>query len=44
MNFPSTLGANWAWRMTADQYTKVDTNYYKRLAYLYNRLPKEEEK
>ena len=44
MNFPSTLGANWAWRMTEDQYKKVDTTYYKRLAYLYNRLPKTEEK
>ena len=21
MNFPSTLGGNWAWRMTADQLT-----------------------
>ena len=44
MNFPSTLGANWAWRMTAEQYTKVDINYYKRLAYLYNRLPQENKK
>ena len=37
MNFPSTMGCNWAWRMTKDQYKKVDTAYYKRLAEMYRR-------
>ena len=37
MNFPSTLGGNWEWRMTADQYEKMDASYYKKLAELYYR-------
>ena len=37
MNFPSTLGGNWKWRMTAAQYEELDSGYYKRLAELYFR-------
>jgi len=37
MNFPSTLGGNWEWRMTADQYDRMDASYYKKLAELYYR-------
>ncbi len=40
MNFPSTLGGNWKWRMTAEQYDKLDAAYYKHLAELYYRLQK----
>lgn len=37
MNFPSTMGSNWQWRMTKDQYQKIDVKYYKNLAFLYGR-------
>jgi len=35
MNFPSTIGENWRWRMTSEQYEKIDAAYYKHLAELY---------
>lgn len=37
MNFPSSLGGNWKWRMKAEQYEKIDAAYYKKLAKLYYR-------
>ena len=37
MNFPSTLGGNWEWRMTEEQYEKIDAAYYKHLAEIYYR-------
>lgn len=37
MNFPSTMGENWKWRMTKEQYKKIDAAYYKHLAELYYR-------
>ena len=37
MNFPSTLGGNWKWRMTNAQYDELDSGYYKKLAELYFR-------
>ncbi len=40
INMPSTIGTNWRWRMTKDQYSKIDTKYYTKLATLYNRLEK----
>jgi len=35
MNFPSTIGENWRWRMTSEQYGKIDAAYYNHLAELY---------
>ncbi len=29
MNFPSTLGDNWKWRVTGEQLRSIDTAYYK---------------
>lgn len=37
MNFPSTIGGNWRWRMTKEQYKEIDTDYYKSLALMYFR-------
>lgn len=37
MNFPSTLGNNWKWRMRKDQLRQVNIGYYQRLAQLYSR-------
>ena len=37
MNFPSTIGENWRWRMTKEQYEIIDASYYKHLAELYYR-------
>ena len=37
MNFPSTTGTNWQWRMTEEQYKKIDAEYYNHLAELYYR-------
>lgn len=38
MNTPSTLGGNWMWRLCDDQYGRIDTAYYKRMALIYGRL------
>lgn len=40
MNFPSTLGSNWQWRMEKEEYEKIEVGYYKNLAYLYGRQNK----
>ncbi len=37
-NFPSTIGQNWRWRVTAKQLKSIDTAYYKDLAKTYGRL------
>ncbi len=37
MNYPSTLGGNWIWRMQKEQYALIDTIYYKKLCEMYNR-------
>lgn len=37
-NFPSTLGGNWKWRMSAAQYDELDAGYYRKLAALYHRV------
>lgn len=37
MNFPSTIGGNWRWRMTKEQYKEIDTEYYQNMAKLYYR-------
>ena len=44
MNFPSTLGGNWAWRFSWEQVPHNLTNIYKDLAVLYERPPKPKEK
>ncbi len=41
-NLPSTVGQNWRWRMTKEQYRNVDTSYYKKLCAMYNRARKED--
>lgn len=48
MNFPSTMGTNWQWRMRKDQYSQIDVNYYKNMAWMYHRenkieVPKKDE-
>ncbi len=37
MNFPSTIGQNWRWRVTEKQLASIDREYYKKLAELYGR-------
>ena len=37
MNFPSTIGQNWRWRVTEKQLASIDRKYYKDLAELYGR-------
>ncbi len=37
MNFPSTIGQNWRWRVTGEQLKSVDTKYYKDMAETYGR-------
>lgn len=37
MNLPSTVGNNWRWRMSKEQYKKIDAEYYKKLCNIYNR-------
>lgn len=39
MNYPSTIGNNWSWRLIKDQYKKIDEETLKELAYLYGRMP-----
>ena len=41
MNFPSTLGGNWAWRFTWEQVDKNLSAHYKELTVLYERPPEE---
>lgn len=41
MNFPSTIGGNWKWRMKNSQYGELNIDRLKELAYLYARAPKE---
>ena len=49
MNFPSTMGSNWQWRMKKDQYEKINVQKYQTMAWMYRRqnrnliLPDEEE-
>ncbi len=49
MNFPSTMGSNWQWRMKKDQYEKINVQKYQTMAWMYRRqnknpiLPEEEE-
>ncbi len=38
INFPSTLGDNWKWRVTDEQLKSIDTDYYHEMAELYGRL------
>lgn len=40
MNFPSTIGENWRWRVTEEQLRTIDTDYYRELAELYGRIDK----
>lgn len=40
MNFPSTLGGNWQWRMKKEQYEKINIPYYQKLARMYRRQNK----
>lgn len=40
MNFPSTLGGNWQWRMKKEQYEKINVQHYQALARMYRRLNK----
>lgn len=40
MNYPSTIGGNWKWRMTKDQYKELNVERFIEYAYLYARLPK----
>lgn len=42
-NFPSTVGCNWRWRMTEEQYKEIDTEYYRTLCEIYNRIELEKE-
>lgn len=41
MNYPSTIGGNWRWRMKKDQYRKVNVKLIKEYADIYARTPKE---
>lgn len=43
-NLPSTVGQNWRWRMTKEQYSQIDTHYYQNLCFLYNRRNREDTK
>ena len=38
MNFPSTLGGNWSWRMTADQLTPAVEETLLDLTTIYRRI------
>lgn len=38
MNFPSTVGGNWKWRLKAEQYQEIDTNKLYDMARLYARM------
>ena len=40
MNYPSTIGGNWQWRMTSDQYHLVDEELLLQYAEDYARMPK----
>jgi 4-alpha-glucanotransferase len=40
MNYPSTIGGNWSWRMKKDQYKKVKEDTLSEYAFLYARVPK----
>lgn len=37
MNFPSTMGGNWQWRMKKEQYDKINVQQYQTLAWMYRR-------
>lgn len=41
MNFPSTIGGNWQWRMTKEQYKDIKEESLLEYAKLYARAPKE---
>ncbi len=38
MNFPSTIGQNWRWRVTKEQLKSIDCDYYRDMAKTYGRL------
>lgn len=38
MNYPSTIGNNWKWRLLKEQYKMIDKEALKELAYLYGRM------
>jgi 4-alpha-glucanotransferase len=40
MNFPSTIGGNWEWRMKKSQYEELDEKLLDEYAYLYARIDK----
>jgi len=40
MNFPSTVGKNWKWRIEKNQYEELDEEKLSELASLYGRAPK----
>ncbi|MDF2543576.1 MAG: malQ [Herbinix sp.] len=40
MNFPSTIGTNWKWRLKKNQYADINEVTLLELAILYNRVPK----
>lgn len=40
MNFPSTTGENWRWRMTKDQYKEINEEILLEFSELYSRIPK----
>lgn len=43
MNFPSTIGGNWQWRMKRSQYKELKEKVLLEYAQLFNRAPKETE-
>jgi 4-alpha-glucanotransferase len=40
MNYPSTIGGNWKWRMRKNQYAELNIDRLKEFALLYARAPK----
>lgn len=38
MNYPSTIGGNWKWRLVKDQYNLIDEKALYELAYIYGRI------
>jgi len=38
MNYPSTIGGNWKWRLTEKQYKAIDEESLYELAYIYGRI------
>jgi 4-alpha-glucanotransferase len=38
MNYPSTIGGNWQWRLMTSQYELINEKSLYELAYLYGRI------